>query len=152
MRESDIYRFIDIALYMVRWYYSGMARSPRPEYMIAWRLKHRDRLRAINTKWYAENGRDYYQKIKDRKLATNKKWRQSDKGRLYLSKSRTVDPEKIRARSHLRQKIRSGKIIRLPCERCGAKAHAHHDDYSKPLDVRWLCVKHHLEYHRLNRK
>jgi ribosomal protein S27AE len=34
------------------------------------------------------------------------------------------------------------------CSKCGAKAQAHHDDYKKPLDVRWLCPKHHGEHHR----
>lgn len=35
--------------------------------------------------------------------------------------------------------IRYGKLVRLPCERCGGKAEARHEDYSKPREVRWLC-------------
>ena len=36
-----------------------------------------------------------------------------------------------------------------PCEICGAKkAEMHHDDYSKPLQVRPLCKKHHWEFHK----
>lgn len=47
--------------------------------------------------------------------------------------------------------IRDGKLIRQPCEVCGAaKAQAHHDDYGKPLDVRWLCTTHHAEWHKHN--
>jgi hypothetical protein len=35
------------------------------------------------------------------------------------------------------------------CEVCGvANAQAHHDDYTKPLDVRWFCQAHHGEAHR----
>ena len=42
-------------------------------------------------------------------------------------------------------------MTRQPCEVCGnAKAQAHHDDYGKPLDVRWLCTTHHAEWHRHN--
>ena len=44
--------------------------------------------------------------------------------------------------------IKSGQLIRQPCEVCGnTRAHAHHDDYTKPLDVRWLCPKHHCRLH-----
>lgn len=47
--------------------------------------------------------------------------------------------------------IRDGRINRLPCEICGNEvAQAHHDDYSKPLDVRWLCTTHHAEWHKHN--
>jgi hypothetical protein len=44
--------------------------------------------------------------------------------------------------------IRTGRLARQGCEVCGDRAHAHHDDYSKPLDVRWLCSQHHTDHHR----
>ena len=48
--------------------------------------------------------------------------------------------------------IKTGKIVPRPCEVCGAaKAQAHHDDYNKPLEVRWLCREHHEEWHKHNR-
>jgi hypothetical protein len=47
--------------------------------------------------------------------------------------------------------IRSGVLVVKPCEDCGKDAQAHHDDYSKPLDVRWLCVKHHSAWHDNNK-
>ena len=35
------------------------------------------------------------------------------------------------------------------CSVCGADdAEAHHADYAAPLDVIWLCPKHHAEQHR----
>jgi len=57
--------------------------------------------------------------------------------------------EKYAARDKVRYAIKKGKLTRKPCEVCGKeKAYAHHDDYSKPLDVRWLCAVHHSEVHR----
>ena len=46
--------------------------------------------------------------------------------------------------------ICTGKIVRKCCELCGAKAQAHHPDYNYPLEVQWLCVKHHFEWHKNN--
>jgi len=56
--------------------------------------------------------------------------------------------------------IQRGALIRKPCEVCGAsgtfadgrsEVQAHHDDYNKPLEVRWLCQKHHHEWHSSNK-
>ena len=38
---------------------------------------------------------------------------------------------------------RKGDLKPEPCSACGAKAEAHHNDYDKPLEVVWLCRKHH---------
>lgn len=42
-----------------------------------------------------------------------------------------------------------GKIKKGPCSICGTNelVEGHHEDYSKPLDVIWLCQKHHKELH-----
>lgn len=48
--------------------------------------------------------------------------------------------------------IESGRLTRLPCEVCGKEnADAHHHDYSKPLDVQWLCRRHHARSHAMIR-
>lgn len=61
------------------------------------------------------------------------------------------DPERRRrhlARSKARHAVAIGKLERQPCEVCGAtKVQAHHDDYSEPLAVRWLCPTHHHQHH-----
>ncbi len=44
--------------------------------------------------------------------------------------------------------IKIGLIGRQSCEKCGdARSYAHHDDYTKPLQVRWLCFHHHAKFH-----
>jgi hypothetical protein len=61
---------------------------------------------------------------------------------------RKRDPVKKRAWNAVSGAIRSGKLKRQPCEICGdPNSQAHHDDYSRPLDVRWLCRAHHEEHH-----
>lgn len=58
---------------------------------------------------------------------------------------------KTRARSSVRRALVAGRLVRLPCVRCGARAEAHHPDYHKPLDVVWLCPLHHKEAHKESR-
>ncbi len=59
---------------------------------------------------------------------------------------------KARARFLVWKALQSSKLVRQPCEVCGNSAtQAHHDDYSKPLEVRWLCDYHHKEHHKMKR-
>lgn len=62
-------------------------------------------------------------------------------------KRRAAHPEKNSAYLKVYRAIKKGLLIREKCF-CGQKAEAHHDDYSKPLDVKWLCKKHHEQRHR----
>lgn len=60
-----------------------------------------------------------------------------------------ADPQKGRARAAINRAVKKGQIARQPCEECGSSpAQAHHEDYSKPLDVRWLCTRCHGLEHR----
>ena len=62
---------------------------------------------------------------------------------------KSVSPEVISAHKAVESAISRGALVRCPCEICGAtRVDAHHDDYSKPLNVRWLCRGHHLRHHR----
>lgn len=59
-----------------------------------------------------------------------------------------VQRKKANARAYTKEYVKRGQIHKQPCEICGIdKVEAHHDDYDKPLQVRWFCRKHHLEYH-----
>jgi len=61
------------------------------------------------------------------------------------------NPEKYRAHIAVGNAVRSGRLKKPDgCEQCGGPppVHGHHDDYAKPLDVRWLCVACHSLEHR----
>ena len=94
------------------------------EYNRKYRLENAERLRAYDRERTKRNTpeyqRDYYHK----------------------------NPDKIKAHSKVKLAIRKRTLISECCEVCGdTKTHGHHDDYSKPLDVRWLCPLHHKETH-----
>lgn len=78
--------------------------------------------------------------------------KQSPEKRADYNRQYKAIPEnrvKIRAREAVQNALRYGKMARQPCEVCGAeKTHGHHDDYSKPLDVRWLCHSCHAAEHQ----
>lgn len=62
--------------------------------------------------------------------------------------TRLKDPQRYKARVWTGNAIRDGRVKRLPCEKCGdTKTEAHHEDYTKPENIRWLCFRHHREAH-----
>lgn len=86
------------------------------------------------------------------------KWRHSEKGKVYRSNymreyvaERRSDPA-VRRRQEVRVFTRLavlvGMLTKGPCEVCGiTRVDAHHEDYTKPLEVRWLCREHHRARH-----
>ena len=57
---------------------------------------------------------------------------------------------KVKRTAHLSllYAIRAGKVSREPCAECGKEqAEGHHGDYSKPLEVLWLCFPCHRNLH-----
>lgn len=80
------------------------------------------------------------------------RYRSSDKGRAAMARAhenwRGNHPHKYKANSDLNNALQAGRIFKQPCFICGAsKVEGHHPDYSRPLDVVWLCVAHHKETH-----
>lgn len=92
-----------------------------------------------------ERSRNYY--LRHRK--GDPKYRQ------YVNK-RVRDQEsiKLRAACHLRNAVHKGAVVKpTHCQDCGlslpkAQIHGHHPDYTKPLDVIWVCMPCHGKRHR----
>lgn len=67
----------------------------------------------------------------------------------YISEYRERYQNKYKATNIVNNSIRSKKLFREDCEICGDEfTHAHHDDYLKPLNVRWLCAACHKKWHK----
>lgn len=92
--------------------------------------------------------RDWYKKNKENRLKQIRKWQKSPSGkksiRLHDLRMIIKYPQKYLARQEVLKAIRKKILIKKPCKICGnPKSEAHHKDYSKPLQVEWLCSKHH---------
>lgn len=82
-----------------------------------------------------------------------KAYRQTNAGktsqRKHDQRQRQKFPEKYQARQAVAIALRSGHLTKAPCAKCGAHdTHAHHHDYSKPLDIEWLCASCHRVEHK----
>jgi len=94
-----------------------------------------------------------YLKRKNEIKANVKKYRKTKAGkatrrREFLNRKRR-SPEKYKANYLLHNAVRDNRIQKQACRVCGdTSTEGHHPDYSKPLEVIWLCKKHHLELHK----
>ena len=98
-----------------------------PEWLIKERKRTRERHYRLN---YAEK---YRAKTRAQKKIVK------ERSKSWIAKN----PEKRKAHLRVGNALRSGKLTKEPCEVCGAKkVEAHHDDYSKPLDVKSVSYTH----------
>lgn len=66
-----------------------------------------------------------------------------------MSAWKAAFPERREAHHKVAYALRTGALTKQPCWVCGLNAVAHHPDYSRPLDVVWLCQPHHKQAHAL---
>lgn len=73
----------------------------------------------------------------------------------YTLRFRVKSPEKYAVQGIVHRAVQSGLMVRpKACSACATPCvpHAHHEDYSRPYDVRWLCAGCHVRLHHLGRK
>lgn len=90
-----------------------------------------------------------YTRVNDKKVERTCRTCKRNFRKIYKATHKTDEIYRLKhnARSMLFYYIKIGRIKREKCF-CGeTKVHAHHPDYSKPLEVKWLCRKHHVEEH-----
>jgi hypothetical protein len=104
-----------------------MNKEELSKYNKKWRDSNRDKIRAIDKRYYESHREELIKKITSYK----KKY-----------------PEKHRARGLIGMKILRGTLKREPCVLCGKeKAQAHHPNYSFPTYIVFLCTSHHKLVH-----
>ena len=114
--------------------------------------------RAKKLEYYREYDKNRHESDPVRRAkshAASKSWRENNRERhTELTKNwRQKHPEKYAAHSAVSNALRSGKLQKETCAVCGDEnSQAHHNDYTKPLDVVWLCSKHHAQVHVDERK
>lgn len=66
----------------------------------------------------------------------------------YRRKYRKQNPKRYKAMEIVYHAKKNGQLKKKPCEICDSlESQAHHEDYNKPLEVRWLCLCCHQAYH-----
>jgi hypothetical protein len=63
----------------------------------------------------------------------------------YVEKWKQKYPERTHAHRRVFIALRNGTLKKKSCFCGSTKVEAHHDDYLKPLKVKWLCKFHHVE-------
>ena len=99
-----------------------------------------------------KNSINGYIKYRQKRTEQIRKYRQTDRGKVVVRKAVHKwiknNPKKFLAHQSILSMARLGLITAKPCEVCGIKkVHAHHDDYDRPYEVRWLCPQHHKDRH-----
>lgn len=130
------------------------------EYHRQWYCQNRERVLRLGKEWKLKNpdkvrkhARDYYKRNKKRIRKYYKTYYWDNKKPLYeaIKEWRKNNPEIIYAYSAVQNALKHGRLKKGKCEigkNCKGRIEAHHDDYFKPLDVRWLCRRHHKKLHR----
>jgi hypothetical protein len=111
--------------------------------------------RKANAGYYKTYDAYRYQNNPKRKAAAEK-YRKTESGKAAARRSQEKwllkNSEKRACHVILGNAVRDGRVFKPDkCEACGAtdcRIDGHHDDYAKPLEVKWVCRSCHMEIHR----
>lgn len=92
-------------------------------------------------------GREKYHRLYEAGMPKHPKPVPPEKSREYTRRWREKNALKLAAHRAVSKVVRNGTLIPQLCEVCNEVAETHHEDYNKPLEVKWLCVKHHKVLH-----
>ncbi len=129
------------------------------EYNKRYYLEHKEELKA-KAKQYRDghknqtsiNKKRYYEDNKASILEKKKSHYLKNKSEMNKKRTQWRKEKTNNATSKVQVALLNGSIQRQTCEICGAEpAEAHHDDYNRPLEVRWLCREHHAQWHKNNK-
>jgi hypothetical protein len=98
----------------------------------------------------SEYNRAYFERNRDKLLEYKHRWNTSDKGKQAMAREYQKYKVKHFVRLEVKKALASGKLVKPEhCERCNRQVAlaGHHNDYSKPLQVEWLCRKCHNSRH-----
>lgn len=89
------------------------------------------------------------------RVAARKLYQSSENGKFAVTRAKKRwlenNPKKRAVHIQTGNAIRDGILAKSPCNICGCSdVVAHHEDYDKPLEITWLCPKHHSEWHTQN--
>ena len=121
------------------------------ELATAHRLRDIDRYRRSKTKYYITHTKSERKRSLEyqRNLKTSSPEKLKEIKRKASKNWKNRNPEKVKAHTIFNNAVKEGLLVRQPCIVCNSpKSCGHHPDYSKPLEVTWLCNKHHSLLHR----
>lgn len=116
----------------------------RREYWKKYYIKNREKLIKIRRKYFLENPEIC------RKRTRN--WQKNNKEKIKEYYKKSKDSGKRNSYEKVSIAIKDGTLIKpkkcsLDNSECQGRIEAHHEDYKKPLEVIWLCEKHHKDKH-----
>ena len=119
-------------------------------YVSEWQKNNREKRLQQSRDWYERN----LDKAREMSLEATRKYLNTEHGKKKRNERSSnwekKNPEKRRVHDRTMYAVKTGKLVRPnQCSKCDKKCtpHAHHEDYSKALDVIWLCSRCHFYIH-----
>ena len=108
--------------------------------------------RAAKIEYYRQY--DRMRNMRPDRIAARKSYAESELGKTIINRIKyrwgSRNPIKQRCSNAVNNAVRDGRLTKPShCSGCGAtgRIHGHHDNYARPLDVRWLCSTCHKAWH-----